>query len=169
MPSVMWYFDFVSPYAYLGLRALERLPGNALLEYRPILFAGLLRHFGQKGPAEIAAKRKWTYRSCTWLARQNQIPFRMPASHPFNPLAFLRLAVAAGSTRQAIEIIFNALWTTGSGINGLPFKTDLEQVSILTNRDSYVILSSCSHCNAALSLLKTATDTPRLRATFSKM
>jgi 2-hydroxychromene-2-carboxylate isomerase len=114
MPSIVWYFDFISPYAYLGLHALRRLPDGAHLEYRPILFAGLLKHFGQKGPAEIAPKRKWTYRSCIWLARQNQIPFRMPAAHPFNPLAFLRLAVAAGSTRIATETIFNALWTTGS-------------------------------------------------------
>jgi 2-hydroxychromene-2-carboxylate isomerase len=112
--SVIWYFDFISPYAYLGLHALQRLPEGTILEYRPILFAGLLNHFGQKGPAEIAAKRKWTYRHCIWLARQKHIPFRMPATHPFNSLAFLRLAVAAGSTREAIDAIFNALWTTGS-------------------------------------------------------
>jgi 2-hydroxychromene-2-carboxylate isomerase len=114
LPHAVWYFDFISPYAYLGLRALRHLPEGTALEYRPILFAGLLKHFGQKGPAEITAKRKWTYRHCIWLARQNDMPFRMPAAHPFNPLPFLRLAVAAGSTRQAIEAIFNALWTTGS-------------------------------------------------------
>ena len=105
MPSVVWYFDFVSPYAYLGLHALRRLPQGGQIQYRPVLFAGLLNHFGQKGPAEIASKRKWTYRSCIWLARQNQIPFRMPATHPFNP--------------TAIEIIFRTLWTTGLN-PGLP-------------------------------------------------
>jgi 2-hydroxychromene-2-carboxylate isomerase len=120
MPRVVWYFDFISPYAYFGLHTLRRLPEGAHLEYRPILFAGLLKHFGQKGPAEIAPKRKWTYRSCIWLARQNQIPFRMPAAHPFNSLAFLRLAVAAGSTRIAIETIFSALWTTGSNPGDAP-------------------------------------------------
>jgi 2-hydroxychromene-2-carboxylate isomerase len=112
-PSVVWYFDFVSPYAYFGLDALGRLPEGTRVEYRPILFAGLLKHWGQKGPAEIAPKRKWTYRSCIWLARQNQIPFRMPAAHPFNSLAFLRLAIAAGNTRTAVQTIFKALWTTG--------------------------------------------------------
>ena len=114
MPSAVWYFDFISPYAYLGLHALRRLPEGTHLEYRPILFAGLLKHWGQKGPAEIAPKRKWTYRSCIWLARQNQIPFRMPGAHPFNSLVFLRLAVAAGNTPAAIRTIFDALWTTGS-------------------------------------------------------
>jgi 2-hydroxychromene-2-carboxylate isomerase len=114
MPSVVWYFDFISPYAYLGLHALGRLPEGTDLQYRPVLFAGLLKHWGQKGPAEIAPKRKWTYRSCIWLARQAEIPFRMPAAHPFNSLAFLRLAIAAGNTPTAIQNIFHALWTTGA-------------------------------------------------------
>ena len=114
MPSVLWYFDFVSPYAYLGLHSLHRLPEGTELHYRPVLLAGLLKHWGQKGPAEIAPKRLWTYRSCIWLARQNQVPFRMPAAHPFNPLPFLRLAVAAGCTREAIQTIFRALWATGA-------------------------------------------------------
>jgi 2-hydroxychromene-2-carboxylate isomerase len=114
MPSVVWYFDFVSPYAYLGLQTLRRLPEGTHPQYRPILFAGLLKHFGQKGPAEIAPKRKWTYRSCIWLARQQQLPFQMPATHPFNSLAFLRLAIATGNTPTAIEIIFQSLWTTGA-------------------------------------------------------
>jgi 2-hydroxychromene-2-carboxylate isomerase len=113
-PDVEWYFDFISPYAYFGLHALGRLPEGCRLQYRPILFAGLLKHWGQKGPAEIAPKRKWTYRSCIWLARQAQIPFRMPAAHPFNSLAFLRLAIAAGNTPAAIQSIFHALWTTGA-------------------------------------------------------
>jgi 2-hydroxychromene-2-carboxylate isomerase len=120
MPSVVWYFDFISPYAYLGLHGLRRLPEGTRLAYRPILFAGLLKHFGQKGPAEIAAKRKWTYRSCIWLARQAQIPFRMPAAHPFNPLPFLRLAIAAGSTPTAIQAIFDTLWATGSNPSDPP-------------------------------------------------
>jgi 2-hydroxychromene-2-carboxylate isomerase len=114
MPRVLWYFDFVSPYAYLGLPTLERLPQGTDLEYRPILFAGLLKHWGQKGPAEIPPKRKWTYRSCIWLARQNHVPFQMPAAHPFNSLPFLRLAVAAGNTPESIHAIFRALWTTGA-------------------------------------------------------
>ena len=114
MSGVQWYFDFISPYAYFGLHTLQRLPQSAALQYRPILFAGLLKHWGQKGPAEIPPKRVWTYRSCIWLARRNQLPFQMPAAHPFNSLPFLRLAIAAGNTPEAIHTIFRALWTTGA-------------------------------------------------------
>jgi 2-hydroxychromene-2-carboxylate isomerase len=114
MPSVTWYFDFISPYAYFGLRTLEHLPAGTDLRYQPVLFAGLLNHWGQKGPAEIPPKRIWTYRACIWWAQQNNVPFRMPAAHPFNSLPYLRLAIAAGNTAAAIRVIFEGLWTTGA-------------------------------------------------------
>jgi 2-hydroxychromene-2-carboxylate isomerase len=83
------------------------------VSYKPVLFAGLLNHWGQKGPAEIPAKRTWTYRWCTWWAGELGIPFRFPAAHPFNPLPYLRLSLAAGCSAHAIGAIFAHLWTTG--------------------------------------------------------
>ena len=114
MKSVRWYFDFVSPYSYIAFKRLGELPQGVPVELKPVLFAGLLNHFGQKGPAEIAAKRRWTYRWCTWWAKGLGIPFRFPASHPFNPLHHLRLAIAAGVTPNAVGRIFDAVWTTGA-------------------------------------------------------
>jgi 2-hydroxychromene-2-carboxylate isomerase len=109
--SIDWYFDFVSPYSYICLHRLEEL--GQPVNFKPVLFAGLLQHWGQKGPAEIPAKRKWTYRWCTWWARSLGITFRFPGVHPFNPLPYLRLALAAGSTERAVRRIFDVLWTTG--------------------------------------------------------
>jgi len=114
MSQADWYFDFISPYAYLGLMRLRELPQDLEIHYRPVLFAGLLNHWEQKGPAEIAPKRSWTYRSCTWWASAHGIPFRFPAAHPFNSLPYLRLAIAAGSTGQAVRLIFEALWTSAA-------------------------------------------------------
>lgn len=68
----------------------------------------------RRGPVEIPAKRLWTYRACTWWAAQHQVPFLLPAGHPFNPLAYLRLAIAAGCTLPTVRRIFAALWTTGA-------------------------------------------------------
>ena len=113
MRRVTWYFDFVSPFSYLCLARLGELPDDVELDYRPVLFAGLLQHFGQKGPAEIDAKRRWTYRWCQWSAQRLGLPFRFPATHPFNPLHHLRLAIAARSEPAAVKRIFEALWTTG--------------------------------------------------------
>jgi len=109
--SVDWYFDFVSPYSYIALHRLDEL--SHPVNYRPVLFAGLLNQFGQKGPAEIPAKRRWTYRWCTWWAQSLGIPFRFPAEHPFNPLPHLRLALACGSRPEAVRRIFDSIWVRG--------------------------------------------------------
>jgi 2-hydroxychromene-2-carboxylate isomerase len=114
--QTIWYFDFISPYAYFGLHELERLGAGVRVEYRPVLFAGLLNHWGQRGPAEIPGKRTWTYRWCTWQAAQRGIPFRFPHAHPFNPLGYLRLAIAANNTPAAIRSIFEQVWTTGADL-----------------------------------------------------
>jgi 2-hydroxychromene-2-carboxylate isomerase len=109
--SVDFYFDFVSPYSYIALHRLREL--NASIVYKPVLFAGLLNHWGQKGPAEIPAKRQWTYRWCTWWAGQLGVPFRFPSAHPFNPLLHLRLALACRCSPDAVKRIFDWVWTTG--------------------------------------------------------
>ena len=121
--SIDWYFDFVSPYSYLALHRLRELRGP--VGYRPVLFAGILNHWGQKGPAEIPAKRRWTYRSCVWEAQRLGVPFRFPAAHPFNPLPHLRLALAAGCTPEAVRKIFDFVWTTGKDAS------DAERFSLL--------------------------------------
>lgn len=113
MKTAQWYFDFISPFSYLCLHRLNELPGISI-SYRPVLFAGLLSHWGQKGPAEIPAKRVWTYRWCNWWAQELGIPFRFPATHPFNPLHYLRLCIAAGNSPEVIRAIFDAIWTTGA-------------------------------------------------------
>lgn len=114
MRTVDWYFDVISPFSYLGLHRLDELPADVTVRYQPVLFAGLLGHWGSKGPAEIPPKRRWTYRWCTWLAAQQGLAFRFPAAHPFNPLPYLRLLVAAGATRETVTTVFEALWTTAA-------------------------------------------------------
>jgi len=119
-----FWFDPVSPFAYL---AFERLPqvleGVSFdVSYRPILFAGLLKHWGQKGPAEIEPKRAWTFRHVHWIAAQHGIEMATPAQHPFNPLGQLRLLLAcapAGGTpnRRACEAVLRHIWQGGLDAN----------------------------------------------------
>lgn len=107
------YFDVVSPWAYLMDFALRREPLPIALEWRPVLFAGLLNTFGHKGPAEIERKRRFTYELCTWLAQQHGTPFLMPSAHPFNPLRYLRLILALGATAEVVSVVLDQLYTTG--------------------------------------------------------
>jgi 2-hydroxychromene-2-carboxylate isomerase len=108
----IWYFDFISPFAWIGLHRLKELP-ELDIDYRPVLFAGILGHWGQKGPAELPTKRRYTYRWSHWWAQSQGIPLRYPSGHPFNPLHHLRLAIACGNRRDAIQKIFESIWTTG--------------------------------------------------------
>ena len=111
MNSVDFYFDFASPFSYIALHRLDRVPRP--VAFKPVLFAGLLKHWGHKGPAEIPAKRRWTYRWCHWWAAELGIPFRFPAAHPFNPLSHLRLALACGGRPEAVKRIFGSIWMSG--------------------------------------------------------
>jgi 2-hydroxychromene-2-carboxylate isomerase len=115
--SIQFFYDPISPYAYLAFEQLpQALEGLSYsVTYTPILFAGLLKTYGQLGPAEIAPKRDWTYRQVLWQAKQLEIDFQMPAAHPFNPLPLLRLAVACGdengnTNRFVTQQIFNHVW-----------------------------------------------------------
>ena len=111
-----WYFDFISPYSYLHLKQFDRLPLNLEVEYVPVLFAGLLKHWEHKGPAEIPGKRVFMYRQLNWLARHQGIPFRMPPAHPFNPLPVLRLVIASDPTREHVEAAFDLIWKEGRDV-----------------------------------------------------
>ncbi len=120
MKQITFFLDFISPYAYLAFEKLpQALQGLSYsVDYKPLLFAALLKHHGQLGPAEIAPKREWTYRQVMWLGHSNGIPLAMPSAHPFNPLPLLRLALACGSggtaNRQVCEAIFRHVWRGGA-------------------------------------------------------
>lgn len=134
MKQLTFYFDPVSPFAYL---AFEHLPQALIgvsyeVVYRPVLFAGLLNHWGQKGPAEIEPKRAWTYRHVSWLAKQLDIELQMPAQHPFNPLALLRLMWACaheGDTpnRYVCEMVLRHVWRGGARVDEMSRMEALER------------------------------------------
>jgi 2-hydroxychromene-2-carboxylate isomerase len=119
MKTIAFYFDFISPYAWLGFDALpQALQGiSHRVVNKPILFAALLKHHGQLGPAEIPAKRDWTYRQVLWQAKQQGTPLQLPAMHPFNPLGLLRLATASDAdgqpSRFVCEQVFRHVWCSG--------------------------------------------------------
>ena len=132
MKTIHFYVDFISPYAWLGFDALPRaLEGiSHRVVHKPVLFAALLKHHGQLGPAEIPTKRDWTYRQVLWLARQQGTPLQLPALHPFNPLGLLRLATACDAdgepSRYVCEKIFRHVWCTGQDA------ADAERLAALT-------------------------------------
>ena len=109
-----WYFDFISPYAYLQSTRLDELSQFETLTCTPVLFAGLLKHWDNKGPAEITPKRKWTLRDIVWLAHKDAIPLKLPPQHPFNPLPLLRLAIVHNNKTEVVQRLFKYVWAEGN-------------------------------------------------------
>ncbi len=123
MKQITFYLDFISPYTHL---AFERLPEALMglsysVTYRPVLLGALLRHHKLLGPAEVPAKRAWTYRHVLWLGQQHEVTLQMPAVHPFNPLPLLRLAIAAADggdpNRYVCETLLRHVWQGGLDAN----------------------------------------------------
>lgn len=111
--KVDFYFDVLSPFCYFALKLLESLPADTELKFIPVLFAGLLKHWNHKGPAELPPKRRFTMRHVQWMAQKRGIPFTMPPAHPFNPLAALRLSIALDNDPSVVREIFDFIWCEG--------------------------------------------------------
>jgi 2-hydroxychromene-2-carboxylate isomerase len=143
MKHITFHLDFISPYAYL---AFEQLPVALMglsysVSYKPVLLGAILRHHGQLGPAEIAAKRNWTYRHVQWLGHEHQVDLAMPAVHPFNPLSLLRLAIACARVgdpnRYVCETVLRHVWRGGAdALDAARLKQLREQLTPVLEPDS---------------------------------
>ena len=83
----------------------------------------------------MANKREWTYRQVQWLAHQHEVALDLPATHPFNPLALLRLAVASQAhglpNRYVCERLFHHVWQGGAEAS------DPERLAALTQEFAF--------------------------------
>ncbi|MFV8752089.1 2-hydroxychromene-2-carboxylate isomerase [Nannocystaceae bacterium ST9] len=144
MPApIEFWFDFISPYAYLAwtqIAGLAERHGRAL-ELRPVLFASLLDHWGQLGPAEIPPKRIHTFKQVLRRAHDLGVPLSAPPAHPFNPLLGLRLAsleLPEAQRRALIDRLYRAVWAGGPGISdsavvaGLLSEIGLDAAALMT-------------------------------------
>ncbi len=164
MKTITCYIDFISPYAYLAFEALPKAladtPSYRVI-YKPVLFAALLKHHGQLGPAEIAGKREWSYRQVLWQAKEQGVVLDMPHAHPFNPLSLLRLSVACSAqgtpNRYVCETIFRHVWQ-GGGVADDPvrFQALVQQLQPKQSVDSSEVKAQ----------LKDNTDEALMRGVF---
>ena len=139
MRTITFYFDVISPYAYLAFEALpQALSGLSYqVQYKPVVLGAILKHHGQLGPAEIPSKREWTYRQVLWLAQQAGVPLILPAVHPFHSLALQRLAVATDMqglpNRYVCEMLFRHVWLGGGG-GALVDAADSQRLAVLAQQ-----------------------------------
>ncbi len=119
--SIKFFFDPVSPYVYFAFNQLPAIikKHNVTFNCIPVLFAGLLNEHGQKGPAEIEAKRRHVFLDCLRMSQMKDIPFAMPPAHPFNPLLASRMATAIDDDKHRFifsQKIVEACWGKGKDL-----------------------------------------------------
>ena len=116
LPTITFYVDFVSPYAWLAFtqlpQALEGL--HYQVRYRPVQLGALLQAHGNPGPAGVTPKRAWTLRHAAWAGQHLGVGLDMPARHPFPPLPLLRLALEHSSdgdiNRFVTDTVLRHVW-----------------------------------------------------------
>jgi 2-hydroxychromene-2-carboxylate isomerase len=109
--TIEFCYDLISPFAHVALARLGELPADVSVRPVPVLLGAILNHWGQRGPAEISAKRLHTYRQSVFLGKQHGVDIRFPPRHPFNPLKALRLMAGAdadlATVRRAFDFVFS--------------------------------------------------------------
>jgi len=118
-----FYFDFVSPYAYLAWTRIADLGARVGddIEPVPVLFAGMLNALGTKGPAEVPPRRAYLFKNVLRAAHRAGVKVEPPPAHPFNPLLALRIAALPLERDLRVRIIdalYDAAWAGGDGIEG---------------------------------------------------
>lgn len=117
---IRFYFDYVSPYAYLAWTQIHGIAERhgRTVEPVPVLFGAVLTAFNAKGPAEVPARRDYLFKHLVRIAHVLKVPFVAPPAHPFNPLAALRVTLAvedAEARKRLISALYSAVWAGGGG------------------------------------------------------
>lgn len=159
MRTLDFYFDFLSPYAYLAWKQVVGFcqQHDLQLHPRPIVFIIALRHWGQLGPAQIPPKREFTFKDVQRRARRLNLQLKYPPGHPFKPITPLRLAlpeVAGEQQTQVIDCLFDAAWAKGRDISELQV---LQQSLLESGLDAQALLDKTQDEHVKRALRK-ATD-----------
>ena len=112
--SIDFYFDFISPYSYLGYKKLNLLNQNNQINinYKPILLGGLHNLGGITAPAFNERKMKNMKNDCELIAMKNNIQFKWNTKFPINSLYLMRgyLIIKDDLKKKYFDVCFDAYW-----------------------------------------------------------
>ena len=120
--SFDFYFDFVSPYAFLAHKEIKKIEkqNGIKIRYKPILLGGLHNMHGIKAPAFIPAKAKHMIRDCKLIAEKNKIKFKFNSYFPIRSLNLMRGVLVAEEDNYKsyyVDSIFDSIWQDGLNMN----------------------------------------------------
>lgn len=112
--SIDFYFDIISPYAYIAYKKIEKINRNnkILFNYKPILLGGLHNLANITAPAFNDFKMKNMRNDCDLISKKNNIQFKWNEKFPINSLYIMRgyLFVDQDKKREYLDKFFNAYW-----------------------------------------------------------
>ena len=116
-PSILFCFDYISPYSYLAATQMPALAARLGIPviWQPVNLPYLIRLSGNHPPATIPNKAKYLLRDLKQRAQLLDVPFRMIMPGAFDSRPALAATQAlAGEDRQRMALaVFRALWAEG--------------------------------------------------------
>ena len=110
--EVEFYFDFISPYAYLAYKKIQSLPNDIKIKYKPVLLGALHNLEGITAPAFIKPKLKHMISDCDLIANKNKSNFIWNSKFPINSLSVMRgyLFINAENRELYLNVMFDSYW-----------------------------------------------------------
>ena len=117
-----FYFDFSSPYAYIGYKEIKKLEKKNFfkIKFMPIFLGGLHNAAGITPAAFIKLKSKYMIEDTKLVSKKKNISFHFNSYFPIKTVNFMRgvlIAEKDNSEKNFIEKIFNAIWMDGLNMN----------------------------------------------------
>ena len=109
--DIDFYFDIISPYAYIAYKKILKIK-DINFKLKPILLGGLHNLAGITAPAFNKYKMKNMQNDCELVAKKNNISFKWNSKFPINSLNIMRgyLCVKDNKKDQYLNNFFEAYW-----------------------------------------------------------
>ena len=120
--SIEFYFDFSSPYAYLGFKEIKKYEKKYpfQIKYMPIFLGGLHNSAGITPAAFNKIKSKYMVQDTKLVANKKNIKFSFNSYFPIKTVNFMRGAIIAKENdyeKIYVEKIFDSIWRDGLNMN----------------------------------------------------
>ena len=120
--SIEFYFDFSSPYAYLGFKEIKKYEKKYpfQIKYMPIFLGGLHNSAGITPAAFNKIKSKYMIQDTKLVANKKNIKFSFNSYFPIKTVNFMRGTIIAKDDNYEkiyVEKIFDSIWRDGLNMN----------------------------------------------------
>ena len=116
--NIEFYFDFISPYTYLGHKRIKNEGAGIKFNYKPILLGGLHKLWNITPQAYIEPKKEFMIMDCEMVSKKFKIDFIFNSKFPLNTIKLMRgcLILENDQLKKYIELVFDAYWKNNEDI-----------------------------------------------------